>query len=161
MGNECHVGLDDRPVICFDLKGLSKCKPRGYQIELLLQALQRNMVIFLPTGAGKTLVATMLVKRMHQLNPHKKAVFVVHRVPLLYQQGDYLREQTGLQVAALCGEMMLSREAMDRQMREREVLVATAGLLLNVLAEGRLCLHDVSVVVFDEAHHASGAHPYM
>eukprot|EP00899_Mesostigma_viride_P026423 jgi/Mesvir1/6966/Mv09111-RA.1 len=143
-----------------DIRSLSTCRPRGYQIELLLQSLRRNTLIFLPTGAGKTLVAAMLLKRMRQLNPGKKALFIVHRVPLVYQQGAYIRQQTGLCVTELCGEMMLPRATSTARIAACDVLVATAGLVLNLLADGCLDLGECSAAVFDEAHNARGDHAY-
>ena len=40
----------------------------------------------LPTGAGKTLIASMWLKRMRELNPEKMGLFVVDRIPLVLQQ---------------------------------------------------------------------------
>lgn len=37
---------------------------RGYQEDMLELTLQRNTIIFLPTGAGKTYVAIMAIKCM-------------------------------------------------------------------------------------------------
>ena len=40
----------------------------------------------LPTGAGKTLIASLWLKRMRELNPEKMGLFVVDRIPLVLQQ---------------------------------------------------------------------------
>lgn len=43
-------------------------EPRRYQIELLNYVMQRNAIIYLPTGAGKTFIAIMALKRFsHQM----------------------------------------------------------------------------------------------
>lgn len=38
--------------------------PRNYQIELMKIALEKNTIIFLPTGAGKTFIAILVLKQM-------------------------------------------------------------------------------------------------
>lgn len=38
--------------------------PRNYQILLSEIAFRENTIIYLPTGAGKTFIALMLIKRM-------------------------------------------------------------------------------------------------
>lgn len=38
--------------------------PRNYQLKLMEIALKKNTIIFLPTGAGKTYIAVLVLKRM-------------------------------------------------------------------------------------------------
>ena len=59
---------------------------RDYQVECFVESLQRDLVAVLPTGAGKTLIASMLLKRMKELNPEKMGLFIVDRIPLVFQQ---------------------------------------------------------------------------
>ena len=59
---------------------------RDYQVQCFVESLQRDMVAVLPTGAGKTLIASMLLKRMKELNPEKMGLFIVDRIPLVFQQ---------------------------------------------------------------------------
>lgn len=87
------------------LKELCLDKPRSYQIECFIHAALQNSIVYLPTGAGKTLVASMMTALMHKLNPFKTVVFVVHRVSLAFQQGQYIKDQTGLQVLIACGNL--------------------------------------------------------
>jgi endoribonuclease Dicer len=62
---------------------------RQYQLEVLEQAKSRNTIAFLETGAGKTLIAVLLIKSMcdKMLKENKKilAIFLVPKVPLVYQ----------------------------------------------------------------------------
>lgn len=39
---------------------------REYQEQIIEQALKRNIIIFLPTGAGKTYIALQTIKRMSE-----------------------------------------------------------------------------------------------
>ncbi|NP_001335948.1 Endoribonuclease Dicer homolog 1 [Zea mays] len=84
-------------------------KARQYQLEVLEQAKSRNTIAFLETGAGKTLIAVLLIKSIcdKMLKENKKilAVFLVPKVPLVYQQAEVIRERTGYRVGHYCGEM--------------------------------------------------------
>ncbi|THF99109.1 hypothetical protein TEA_021357 [Camellia sinensis var. sinensis] len=82
---------------------------RQYQLDVLEQAKQKNTIAFLETGAGKTLIAVLLIKSvcsdLQMQNRRMLAVFLVPKVPLVYQQAEVIREQTGYQVGHYCGEM--------------------------------------------------------
>lgn len=62
---------------------------RKYQLDVLEQAKKKNTIAFLETGAGKTLIAILLIKSVHEqmLVENKKmlAIFLVPKVPLVYQ----------------------------------------------------------------------------
>lgn len=82
---------------------------RRYQLEVLEQAKKKNTIAFLETGAGKTLIAVLLIKGvcldMQRDNKKMLAVFLVPKVPLVYQQAEVIRESTGYHVGRYCGEM--------------------------------------------------------
>lgn len=62
---------------------------RKYQLDVLEQAKNRNTIAFLETGAGKTLIAVLLIKSLcndlQKQNKKLLAVFLVPKVPLVYQ----------------------------------------------------------------------------
>jgi ERCC4-related helicase len=78
----------------FDWTNLLENKnARDYQVQCFIEALQQDLVAVLPTGAGKTLIASMLIKRMKELNPEKMGLFIVDRIPLVYQQAKVSHSQ--------------------------------------------------------------------
>ena len=153
-----------------EIDSLTRQIPRDYQRELFLSAMSGNTLVYLPTGSGKTLIAAMMLSCMKKLNPNKLMVFLVDRVPLAYQQSDYIKSQVpDLRVETLVGEMSVERshnKKIHQQLASNKVdlLVLTHQIFLNFLAVKEknplVRLTDVSVLVFDEAHHCHGNHLY-
>lgn len=147
---------------------LNNTIPTRYQMELFIESMQENSIIVLPTGAGKTLVGILAIKRMVELNPTKIALFLVPTIPLVYQQSEYIYNETGLHVLELCSQSWTSQNAQQRESITKDVLeckfnviVTTGGFLLdNWLFYQRFSLGHASIIVFDEAHHAKNDHPY-
>ena len=73
---------------------LTQDKPRDYQRGLFLKAMEGNSLVYLPTGCGKTLIAAMAIACMSYLNPHKVAVFLAPKTPLVQQQFEYIKGKT-------------------------------------------------------------------
>ena len=73
----------------------AKLMARPYQEELLKKALEKNSIVYLGTGAGKTFIASMIIKEKKGdiLKRGKKTVFLVHRVPLVTQQAKFFEVQ--------------------------------------------------------------------
>ena len=80
-------------------------KARPYQLELLNKAIDENAIIYLGTGAGKTFIATSLIKEKMAgiLHENKKTVFLCHRVPLVTQQAKFIKDNTPLTVRSFSG----------------------------------------------------------
>jgi ERCC4-related helicase len=62
---------------------------RDYQIEIFNNSYGKNRIIFLETGTGKTLVATMLIyyhfKKQRLAEKKKKIIFIANTVQLIEQ----------------------------------------------------------------------------
>ncbi|KAI3825989.1 hypothetical protein L1987_00028 [Smallanthus sonchifolius] len=148
-------------------KKVAKEHARKYQLDVLDQAKNKNTIAFLETGAGKTLIAVLLIKSVH-LDLHKQgkkmlAVFLVPKVPLVYQQAEVIREQTGYQVGHYCGEMgqdFWDARRWQREFEKKQVLVMTAQILLNILRHSIIKMEAINLLILDECHHAVKKHPY-
>ena len=72
-------------------------------------ALKENIIVYLPTGSGKTFIAAMLIKELSSdvckplMNGGKRTVFLVPTVVLAVQQAEYLRRNTHLTVKEFHG----------------------------------------------------------
>lgn len=152
----------------------TRTQPYDYQMELYSKAMKANGVCFLPTGTGKTLVASLVIGHMLALNPSRQVVFLVDRVLLVLQQRDYLRKELAhvrvadergpfkgtrpIRIGAVCGEMRKLEG--NARIYEQDVLIITADCYRNHLNNGTLRFDDVSLIVLDEAHHCNKDHPY-
>ncbi|KAL5528914.1 hypothetical protein ACEPAG_4888 [Sanghuangporus baumii] len=145
-----------------------KLVPRKYQEEIFEQARSENVIAALETGSGKTLIAALLVKWM-MAQPSlagKKAIFLVPKVPLVDQQRSFLSEQTPLVVRGYTGAMGV--EAWDKgrwalEFTQSDCLVMTAitaQIFKDILVHGYWTMDRVSLLIFDECHHAQKNHPY-
>ncbi|GLU00901.1 hypothetical protein SLE2022_182370 [Rubroshorea leprosula] len=140
---------------------------RQYQLDVLEQAKKRNTIAFLETGAGKTLIAVLLMKSicsdLQKQNKKMLSVFLVPKVPLVYQQAEVIRERTGFQVGHYCGEMgqdFWDARRWQREFETKQVLVMTAQILLNILRHSIIRMEAINLLILDECHHAVKKHPY-
>ncbi|EXC13651.1 Endoribonuclease Dicer-1-like protein [Morus notabilis] len=140
---------------------------RQYQLDVLEEAKKKNTIAFLETGAGKTLIAVLLIKSLsndlQMQNRKMLAVFLVPKVPLVYQQAEAIRERTGYQVGHYCGEMgqdFWDARRWQREFETKQVLVMTAQILLNILRHSIIKMEAINLLILDECHHAVKKHPY-
>ncbi len=111
-----------------------RLKPRRYQEEALQFAKQRNAIVFLDTGAGKTLVAILLIEHLFHTREKKKlCFFLVTTVNLVDQQAEAIRRTTGVQVRSLHGDQrgegnfdQASPDNWEEYLAEADVVVSVA-----------------------------------
>ncbi|KAM5555821.1 endoribonuclease Dicer [Rosa sericea] len=142
-------------------------RARQYQLDVLEQAKKSNTIAFLETGAGKTLIAILLMQSvcndLQKKNKKMLSVFLVPKVPLVYQQAEVIRERTGFQVGHYCGEMgqdFWDTRRWQREFDTKQVLVMTAQILLNILRHSIIKMESINLLILDECHHAVKKHPY-
>ncbi|CAH1790780.1 unnamed protein product [Owenia fusiformis] len=144
--------------------------PRSYQEELLDAAIQRNTIVCLGNGSGKTFIGVMLIKELaHEVrqpfaNNGKRTVFLVNTESLVSQQAKVIRLHADLTVWEYVPNMGIDGWSCDQWVEvfnQSQVLVMTAQIFLDVLNRGFLKLSHVNVLIFDECHQAVGNHPYV
>lgn len=134
---------------------------RPYQSRIVREVRQRNVVVKMPTGSGKTLVAAECVRLalLPPVNRHtaKCALFLVPTCDLVDQQARALREWcTQLRVVEFMGRAAVpTRESYD-------VLVSTpeAFRRLQLRDNANFGWTHFAICVFDEVHHVLKDHPY-
>ncbi|CAL5428641.1 unnamed protein product [Camellia sinensis] len=163
---DCIAKVEKKPEEAKEEK-LPEEQARQYQLDVLKQAKQKNTIAFLETGAGKTLIAVLLIKSvcsdLQLQNKRMLAVFLVPKVPLVYQQAEVIRERTGYQVGHYCGEMgqdFWDARRWQREFETKQVLVMTAQILLNILRHSIIKMEAINLLILDECHHAVKKHPY-
>ena len=132
-------------------------RPREYQRRLFELAKERNIIVHLGTGMGKTLIAVLLIKHYLQLDPTKRILFLVPSHALVLQQGDVLRANLACRVgtASHRQELFGLGQGADREeLCASAVLVSTHGAMKHLLASyGDIFSMDrVSLLVLDECH---------
>ncbi len=130
-----------------------------FQIDLARIGLHEDLLVVVPTGLGKTIVAELLAAEL--LRPGSgKMLFLAPTRPLVRQHSDsFVRAFRSLRVARFTGTV--SHPVREGSWDEAEAVFATPQLVENDLREGRYDLKQLALIVFDEAHHAVGKYAYV
>eukprot|EP00892_Ulva_mutabilis_P005977 jgi/Ulvmu1/3751/UM174_0008.1 len=136
---------------------------RQYQQDLLEDAKAQNVIVYLETGSGKTLIAALLAK--HFIDGHgAKVIFMMVPTKLLVgQQAELFRTYVADNIGEYTGDRGVdgwNQEQWREEMRTHKILIMTPKILEDLLTCGTVKFWDISLLIFDEAHHCSGDHPY-
>jgi len=136
---------------------------REYQVELAKRALRGNTLISLPTGLGKTVIAVLVAAERLKQEPDGNVLVLAPTRPLAAQHLDTFRRLMALGEGEFClitGDVPPARR-MSAWQSEARLFFATPHTAWNDLVSGALDLARFVLVVFDEAHRAVGAYPYV
>lgn len=132
---------------------------RDYQVQLAGKASQSPTLLVLPTGLGKTVVGLLSLLEHLERSPERKVLVLAPTKPLVEQHARvFSAKLEGVSVEALSGETPPA--ARDEAWRRGRVIVATPQALENDLVRGARDLKDVSFLIYDEAHRATGGYAY-
>jgi endoribonuclease Dicer len=136
--------------------------PRQYQIALFETSKNRNTIVNLETGKGKTLVALLLIRYLSPLfQEGKQTLFLVPSVALAMQHSSTLRANLPYTVATASHNSTRNPGAREA-MAAANILVATHGAMLDLFMHyGDLFqMQRINLLVVDECHYARGEHGY-
>ena len=133
---------------------------RIYQKVLAANALKKgNTMIVAPTALGKTVIAILVaIDRLVKLKNTKILVLAPSK-PLTIQHEESFRDFTTLPVTSITGGVKADER--EKRWKESTVICATPQTVESDLLKGRYTLEDVSLIVFDECHHAVGSYSYV
>lgn len=141
-----------------ELKGIV---PRAYQEAIFETAKQKNTLVVLPTGMGKTLIALMLACHRLELFPKSKILFLAPTRPLAAQHLAYFEEY----LPELYAGMILFTGKVKAKERRKlwhtsDIIFSTPQCIANDVKAGRFDLHDVSLLIEDECHRCLKLYDY-
>ena len=130
-----------------------------FQLDLARIGLAEDLLVVLPTGLGKTVIAALLSAELLRAR-EGKVLFLAPTRPLVQQHADsFARWFVPLRTARFTGTVR--RPVREGAWETADVVFATPEIVQNDLAAGRYRLDEVALVVFDEAHHAVGKYVYV
>lgn len=145
-----------------DLKMIKDFTPRLYQQTILGTAASKNTLVVLPTGLGKTGIALLLaVQRLH-LYPQLKILLLSPTKPLCEQHVQTFIQHINIpseKIVLFTGSVAPEKRA--ELWKGAQIIISTPQGLENDIINQRVKLEEVSLLIFDEAHHATGEYAYV
>ncbi len=135
--------------------------PRAYQESILKSCSVKNTLVVLPTGMGKTKIAVLTAIDRIKRYPNSRVLFLTPTKPLTSQIQKEFQECTDIKNE----EILLFTGAISPKKRsllekDARIIVSTPQTISNDIINERINLENFSLVVFDEAHRATGDYAY-
>uniref|UniRef100_A0AAQ4QEK9 RNA helicase n=1 Tax=Gasterosteus aculeatus aculeatus TaxID=481459 RepID=A0AAQ4QEK9_GASAC len=132
---------------------------RGYQEEVVERALRgENVIIWLPTGSGKTRAAVYVAKKHLETTRGAKVVVLVNKVHLVAQL--YTKEFEpylghGYTLVPVSGDSK-EKDFFGPVLKDSDVVICTAQILYNAMTNMEETKHvelsDITLLIIDECH---------
>ena len=136
--------------------------PRLYQETILVGCTDKNSLIVLPTGLGKTNIFMMLAAHRFNKFPDSKIVLLGPTRPLISQYKKTFEKHFEINnddLVIFTGH--ISPEKREILWKKSKIIFSTPQGFENDIISGRINLKDVSLIGFDEAHRAVGNYAYV
>ena len=137
-------------------------KPRLYQESIFGTCTQKNTLVVLPTGLGKTNIFLMLAAHRLKLYPTSKILFIGPTRPLIDQYLSVFETHFDIpqeQMAVFTGYVKPERR--QELWKTSKIIFSTPQGLENDIINRRIDLADVCLLGIDEAHRAVGDYAYV
>ena len=120
------------------------------------------LVVCLPTGLGKTLIAAAVMYNFYRWFPKGKVVFMAPTKPLVKQQIQACHEVVGIPesvTAHLDGDVVQTKRR--SLWKSHRVFYCTPHVLENDLKNQNCDPESIVCIIIDEAHRATGNYAYV
>lgn len=133
---------------------------REYQYNIVKKSLLTNVLCAIPTGMGKTFIASTVMLNFFRWTENTKVIFMAPTRPLVAQQIQACLGITGIpnsETAILLDKTRKNRETI---WKEKRVFFTTPQVVENDLKRGVLNPKEIICLVIDEAHRGTGSYAY-
>ncbi|MFX1532566.1 MAG: DEAD/DEAH box helicase [Promethearchaeota archaeon] len=134
---------------------------RHYQYNIVNSCKNKNSLVILPTGLGKTIIGILLVANSLKKYPKAKIIILAPTRPLVSQHKASCVKFLNInleEITSFTGR--ISPEKRILLFRNTRIIISTPQVIINDLLRGRYDLKHVSLIVFDEAHKTKGKYSY-
>ncbi|MBD3196036.1 MAG: DEAD/DEAH box helicase [Candidatus Lokiarchaeota archaeon] len=135
---------------------------REYQTTIAKNCVNSNSLVVIPTGLGKTIIAVLVAATSLHFSPKSSKIIIMAPTrPLINQHYETFLKFLNVseeKFSVLTGK--ISPEKRPKIYLSNQILFFTPHTLRNDLAKKRYDLKSAALLIFDEAHHASGDYPY-
>lgn len=141
---------------------LKNISPREYQQSIYETCKDKNCLVVLPTGIGKTLIALMLAINRQKSFPGSKCLFLAPTRPLAQQHLDYFKKH----LPELFAQLELFTGKVNAKKRQElwqraDIVFSTPQCIGNDLKNNLYNLEDISLLVEDECHRCLKSYAYV
>ena len=138
----------------------NSAEARIYQQVLAADVLKNgNTMIVAPTALGKTIIAILVAADRLQKLKGSKILILAPSKPLTIQHEENFKHFLNVPCTSITGAVKTDER--EKRWAESQVICATPQTVESDLLNERYTLDDVSLVVFDECHHAVGSYSYV
>ncbi len=135
----------------------NKIEERKYQVSIAKRCLEKNTLVILPTGLGKTVVALHVIADMLEKG---KILMLAPTKPLVEQHSEFLSSMlVDTRVGIITG--LMKNDTRSDIVMNNDVIVSTPQCIANDLLSGKYNLDQFSLIIYDEAHRATGNYAYV
>lgn len=156
--NNCHHVIDYDSLSTYIYP--TNLEVRDYQYNIVQRAFYDNLLVALPTGLGKTFIASTVMLNFYRWFPQSKIIFMAPTRPLVAQQIKACCGITGLPSSSVAILLDKTRRNRAEIWRSKSVFFTTPQVVENDLASGLVNPKSVVLLVIDEAHRARGNYAY-
>ncbi|MFX1374493.1 MAG: DEAD/DEAH box helicase [Promethearchaeota archaeon] len=134
---------------------------RHYQNNILNSCKNKNSLVVLPTGLGKTIIGILLVAYSLKKYPRAKIIILAPTRPLVSQHKASCEKFLNInfeEITSFTGKISPTKRIL--LFKNSKIIISTPQVINNDLIRGRYNLSQVSLIIFDEAHKTKGNYSY-
>ena len=134
---------------------------RDYQKNIVINCINKNSLVVLPTGLGKTIIGILLISNCLKKYPKAKIIILAPTRPLVSQHKASCEKFLDInleEITLFTGKIPPDKRILLFQ--SSRIIISTPQVIKNDLIRGRYDLTQVSLIIFDEAHKTRGNYAY-